>query len=87
MVEKNQKATQVTAKVKLQSKAEYLSTSYDGSKTTFSKLDFVPNYAPGKNAEWATATPSLSFSMTVRNEVATRFAVGDEYEVTFKREG
>lgn len=87
MVEQNQYANKITAKVKLQGKHEYLSNSYENGIETGVELTFSPNYSDGKNAEWAKYTPSLTFKMTVKKEVAERFEIGYEYEVTFKRDG
>lgn len=39
-----------------------------------------------ENAMWASATPSASLSMTVKNDLATaQFEQGAEYEVTFRK--
>lgn len=46
-------------------------------------LHFQPDYAQGRNAEWADATPSLSLSMTVRADVATKFTEGTAYTLQF----
>ena len=46
-------------------------------------LTFGPDYAEGRNAEWAVATPALALTMTVKGPVAERFHVGDAYTLTF----
>lgn len=48
------------------------------------QLAFVPDYEDGRNSEWAAATPSLTFSMTVTKEIADRFDVGEK--ITFYAE-
>jgi hypothetical protein len=50
------------------------------------QLYFGPDYAEGRNAQWASATPSLSLSMTVKNEVADQFTTGGHYTLTFEPE-
>jgi len=45
------------------------------------QLAFVPDYEDGRNKEWAAATPSLTFSMTVTKEIADQFEVGEK--ITF----
>lgn len=47
-------------------------------------LTFVPDYADGRNEEWASATPALSLTMTVKPEVAELFTVGGYYTLTFE---
>jgi hypothetical protein len=42
---------------------------------------FSPDYASGANVEWASATPSLSLSMVVKD--ASLFDVGQRYTLTF----
>lgn len=66
---------QVTAKVTCSAKQE------NGDQTS---LSFVPDYADGRNKEWSLYTPSLSLSMTVKNEVAAHFEQGKPYTLTFE---
>jgi hypothetical protein len=73
----------ITAKVKVQSKNEFLSNSTSDSKETGVQLSFTVNYANGANKEWAKYTPSLTLQMTVKPEVAEKFAIGDNYTLTF----
>lgn len=51
----------------------------EGSTT----LSFAPDYADGRNAEWAKYTPSLSLTMTVKGEVGDRFEAGKPYTLQF----
>lgn len=48
------------------------------------QLSFVPDYADGRNKEWAKYTPALSLSMTVLPEVAERFTSGQAYIMTLE---
>lgn len=66
---------QITAKVTCSAKQE------SGNQTS---LSFVPDYADGRNKEWSLYTPSLSLSMTVKNEVAANFEQGKPYTLTFE---
>jgi hypothetical protein len=47
---------------------------------------FAPDYAQGRNASWAAATPALELSMTMRGDVADLFEVGRPYELRFTPE-
>lgn len=47
-------------------------------------LSFQPDYADGRNAAWAAATPSLSLSMTVKGDVANEFEQGARYTLSFE---
>lgn len=47
-------------------------------------LAFSPDYADGRNAEWAVATPHLSLSMTVKADVGEHFQLGSAYTLTFE---
>lgn len=68
--------TAVTAKVSL----SQMNRSADGQVG----LVFVPDYADGRNKEWAMYTPAASFQMTVKAEVADHFTLGGAYTVTFE---
>jgi len=48
------------------------------------QLQFVPDYEDGRNKEWASATPALTFSMTVIKDIAEMFEVGEK--ITFYAE-
>jgi hypothetical protein len=65
----------ITAKVKLSRKGE----SADGQ----TYLEFHPDYADGRNKEWAKYTPSMSVQMTVLDEVAEKFEPQGAYTLTF----
>jgi hypothetical protein len=68
----------ITAKVKLQRKEP------NGEASV--RLVFVPDYADGRNAEWAYYTPGLMLDMTVKGEVADRFEQGGAYTLQFVEE-
>lgn len=68
--------TAVTAKVECTGR----SVGYNDSVS----LSFMPDYHDGRNAEWAEATPSLSFQMTVKASVAEHFQLNGKYIVTFE---
>lgn len=48
-----------------------------------SRLGFSPDYEAGRNAEWASATPTLSLSMTVVEGVAAKIAMGQAITLLF----
>jgi hypothetical protein len=68
--------TAVTAKV--------VCTKKDTGWQDSAALTFSPDYADGRNAEWAQATPALSLQMTVKADVAEHFQIGDAYTLTFE---
>lgn len=68
----------VTAKVVCSTKNE----SGEGD-SRHAVVTFQPNYADGRNAEWALATPHLSLSMTLKGAVADRFEQGKAYTLQF----
>lgn len=69
----------VTAKIKLES------AEPNGPEQT--TLRFGVDYQDDRNKEWAAATPSLSLTMTVKNEVAVNhFDVNDRFTITFDKE-
>lgn len=68
----------ITAKVTCQTKAPAGEGQFE--------VTFVPDYADGRNKDWALYTPSLSLSMTVRGEVADRFEPGRAYTLQFVEE-
>ena len=47
-------------------------------------VGFTPDYAQGRNSEWASATPSLSLTMVVKD--ADLFTLGAKYTLTFDEE-
>lgn len=72
----------ITAKIQCSSKNE---SGEDDNRMAV--VSFQPDYADGRNAEWALATPHLSLSMTLRGEVADRFEQGKRYILQFVEEG
>lgn len=55
--------------------------------TTSCELEFTPDYANGKNSEWAEATPSGVMRLTVTNwKALERFRQGASYTVTIEPE-
>jgi hypothetical protein len=66
--------TAVTAKIIVTSK---------GVSEYGTNLAFGADYADGRNNEWAVATPSISVSMSVNNEVGALFEQGKPWTVTF----
>ncbi|HEX5119829.1 MAG TPA: hypothetical protein VFW65_31980 [Pseudonocardiaceae bacterium] len=69
--------THITAKVVCTSKTLY------SHQTT---VKFTPDYADGRNKEWAAATPTLDFTLGLRPDVAERFELSAAYLVTFEKE-
>jgi hypothetical protein len=66
----------VTAKIKVIGKT----ATGDGAAVTFG-----PDYADGRNAEWAAATPSLALTMGLKGKVADQFNQGDTITLTFHK--
>jgi len=71
----------ITAKIKLSTKTE----SGEGDQRR-AALMFYADYAEGRNKEWASATPTLTLSMTVKGEVADLFEQGAAYTLQFVAE-
>lgn len=71
----------VTAKIVCQSKTE--TGEGDDRQAT---VTFAPDYADGRNAEWARWTPGLSLTIGLRGSVADRFEQGKPYTLTFTEE-
>lgn len=69
--------TAVTAKVECSRKTN------EASPDQF-ELNFTPDYADGRNAEWSLYTPALAFSMIVKASAAEHFELGGKYTVTFE---
>lgn len=46
-------------------------------------LSFMPDYAEGRNSDWAAKTPALSLSMTVKGDVGGEIDVNDCFTLTF----
>lgn len=68
----------VTAKIKVTGKE-----SQDPSEDSQVTLNFGPDYADGRNAEWAKYTPGLSLTMGVKASVAEHFNQGQPWTLTF----
>lgn len=68
----------ITAKIKVTN----MSSPVGGQQT----ISFSPDYNDERNKEWAQFTPSLSLSMSVKDEVAGYFAVGQAFTLTFTPE-
>ncbi len=65
-----------TAVAKLYNKVEGLETT---------SLSFNAPYDRPENHVWSKYTPALSISMTVLNEIADGYAIGDEFLLTFEK--
>lgn len=48
-------------------------------------VTFLPDYQDERNKEWATATPALSLSMTMKREIADLFEQGEAIDITLTR--
>lgn len=46
-------------------------------------VTFGPDYADGRNKEWASATPYLNLTMTLKGPVADQFVTGHKYTLEF----
>ena len=71
----------ITAKVVCHRKDEY----GEGDARSAS-VQFQPDYADGRNKEWASATPSLSLAMTLNGRAADLFKQGAAYTLQFVEE-
>jgi hypothetical protein len=71
----------ITAKVKCDRKTE----SGEGDNRQ-AAVSFQPDYADGRNKEWALATPHLSLSMTLNGKAADLFEQGRAYTLQFVAE-
>lgn len=71
----------VTAKFKVQAIT-------DNSGYQADEVLLVPDYAQGRNKEWASATPSGTIRMYIGRDTAARqqFAIGKAFTVTFEAE-
>lgn len=71
----------VSAKFKVQSITEAAGYQAD-------EVLLVPDYAGGKNQEWASATPSGTIRMHIGQDTAARkeFAVGRSFTILFEPE-
>lgn len=72
----------VTAKVKCSGKSlTNMGTDYEAVN-----LSFGADYAGGANKEWASATPTINLTMTVKPSVAEHFDIGQAFTLTFSRD-
>lgn len=69
----------ITVKVYVTDKED---TGYEGQV----RLTFEPDYAEGRNSEWALYTPGLSLQMFVKAEVADQFSQYQPLTLTFTPE-
>jgi hypothetical protein len=87
----------ITAKVKLGSKIQYPGFGMGNAEAPAERqaekelwyLTFGPDYygdAAEKNKEWASASPSLNFQITVRGDVADLFEQGASYTCGFVKD-
>lgn len=82
----------VTAKFKVARKVP-MGVTYDPETNEWSgkpwahEVEFTPDYAEGRNKEWAEATPAGMIRLTIKNELAAeQFEPGQSYTVTFAAE-
>lgn len=51
------------------------------------EIELTPDYAQGRNAEWAEATPAGMIRLTVKNTLAAeQFELNQPFTVTFEAE-
>lgn len=82
----------VTAKFKVARKIP-LGPTFDVETSTWSdqppwawEIELVPDYAEGRNADWAAATPAGMIRLTIKNELAAeQFQAGDAYDIVFTK--
>jgi hypothetical protein len=71
----------ITAKVRCDRKTE---SGEGGNRQAL--VSFQPDYADGRNKEWALATPHLSLQMTLNGQAADLFEEGKRYTLQFVEE-
>lgn len=71
----------ITAKVRCTSKF----VTGEGENRS-ANVSFGPDYAEGRNAQWAKATPTLSLSMTVNASAVDLFEPSQCYTLVFEPE-
>lgn len=72
----------ITAKAKCSGKSlTNMGTDYEAVNLTFGA-----DYANGANKAWASATPTLNLTMTVKPEVAKHFEIGSSFTLTFDKD-
>lgn len=68
----------VTAKFKVTKHTKW-------SDNSTGEVELTPDYAQGRNTDWASATPAGVIRMTItRPEVFERFAIGQAFTVIFE---
>jgi hypothetical protein len=50
------------------------------------ELELTPDYAEGRNEEWAHKTPAGMVRLTIKGSMAAEIKVGQPYTVTFEPE-
>lgn len=61
--------------------------SWTDHKVWAHEVELTPDYAEGRNKEWAEATPAGMIRLTIKNELAAeQFEIGKGYTVTFEQE-
>lgn len=79
----------VTAKFNVSRKSplgEYTKPDGEEVPAWAHEVEFTPDYAQGRNAEWAAATPAGMIRLTIKNELASeQFNPGDHYTIIFER--
>lgn len=66
----------ITAKVQVSSKE-------GATEAGQVRISFAPDYADGRNKEWALNTPTLSLQMYVKSEIADQFPLHQPFTLTF----
>lgn len=75
----------VTAKAKVASRTDAVWNEGGEYEQHVAQLGFMVDYADGRNAEWAAATPHLNVQMTVKREIADEhFPLGRAITITFE---
>lgn len=82
----------VTAKFKVARKIP-LGPTFDTATGQWSEqapwaweVEMVPDYAEGRNKDWAAATPAGMIRLTIKNELAAeQMQPGDAYTITFEK--
>lgn len=75
----------ISAKFKVQQVTPHISGEKFDDDRDYAEVLLVPDYAGGRNADWARYTPSGSIRMNVsRGTALTRFKVGQAFTVLFE---
>jgi hypothetical protein len=74
----------VTAKMKVNKATSWIQGAGEHQETV-TEIEMVPDYAEGRNKDWAKYTPSAVFRMTCTNPEATKqLTLGTTCTVTFE---